>query len=76
LDISWKALNTVGQVKIRVAAGNNFKEGNPDNYEMLAEVPIGSEHVLVSVKTKPSTIYKVYIEGPDNGIGRWFVVAK
>ena len=65
-----------GTAKIWVATKNNFKEGNPDNYQLLAEVPLVVEHALVSVKNMPSTIYKVYIEAPYNSVNRWFVVSK
>jgi hypothetical protein len=75
LDISWKALDTKGKVKIWVAATNNFKEGRPDNYQLLAEVPTGDQHTLLSVKNMPSDFYKVCIEGPNNTINRWIIVA-
>ncbi len=75
LDISWKALDISGNVKIWIAASNNFKEGKDDHYELLAEVPVADQHVLVSVKNKPSSFYKVYIEGPGNGLNRWVIIA-
>lgn len=76
LDITWKAMDKKGTVKIWVAATNNFKEGNPDNYQMLAGVPVANEHVLVPVKNMPPGFYKVYIEAPYNSVNRWFVASK
>jgi hypothetical protein len=76
LDVSWKALDKKGNVKIWVAATNNFKDGNPDNYQLLAEVPVTDEHSLVSVKNMPSNFYKVYIEAPYNTVNRWLVISK
>ncbi|HEY9197166.1 MAG TPA: alkaline phosphatase family protein [Mucilaginibacter sp.] len=74
LDVSWKALDNKGKVKIWVATTNNFKDGTPDDYKLLAEVPVTAEHVLVDVKTMPSGFYKVCIEGQLNTVNRWVVV--
>ncbi|BAU52663.1 alkaline phosphatase family protein [Mucilaginibacter gotjawali] len=76
LDVTWKALDKKGKVKIWVASTNNFKDGNPDNYQMLAEVPVADQHALVSVKNLPSNFYKVYIGAPYNSVNRWFVISK
>jgi predicted AlkP superfamily pyrophosphatase or phosphodiesterase len=71
IDISWKALNEGEKIKIWVAAANNFKEGKPDDYKLMTEVPIGQEHVQISVKDMPSAFYKVVIEGKYNSVNRW-----
>jgi len=71
LDISWKALNDKGGVKIWVAPSNNYKEGKPDDYTLLTTVPVTKEHVTVSVKDLPSKFYKVVIEGEYNTVNRW-----
>jgi hypothetical protein len=74
IDVSWKAMDNKGQVKIWVAAANNYKEGKPDEYKLLAEVPVTTEHALIDVKKLPSNFYKVVIEGERNTINRWVVV--
>ncbi|MGF7073937.1 alkaline phosphatase family protein [Mucilaginibacter sp. R-33] len=74
LDITWKALDPKGSVKIWVAADNTFKEGKADDYKLLATVPVTNEHVLVDVKNIPSKFYKVAIEGLNNTINRWIVL--
>lgn len=74
LDISWKAMDNKGKVKIWVAASNNYKEGKPDDYQLLAEVPVNKEHLLLSVKNMPSNFYKVCIEGEFNRINRWVIL--
>ena len=73
LDVNWKALNKDEKVKIWVSASNNVKEGKPDDYKLLAEVPAGTEHALVSVKDMPSSFYKVCIEGKYNTVNKWIV---
>ncbi|UOE50260.1 alkaline phosphatase family protein [Mucilaginibacter sp. SMC90] len=74
LDISWKALDNKGNVKIWVSAGNTFKEGKTDEYKLLATVPVTNEHALVDVKNMPSKFYKVVIEGVNNTVNRWVVL--
>ena len=74
LDISWKALDDDGDVKIWVTADNKFKIGQPENYTLLATVPAHQEHVLINVKNMPSKFYKVVIEGKYNTVNRWVVL--
>ncbi|MEO3408303.1 alkaline phosphatase family protein [Mucilaginibacter sp. CAU 1740] len=74
LDISWKAMDDKGNVKIWVAADNAYKEGKPDEYKLLATVPVTNGHVLVDVKNMPSKFYKVVIEGMNNTVNRWVVL--
>jgi hypothetical protein len=74
LDVSWKAMDGKGKVKIWVAAANNYKEGKADEYKLLAEVPVPTEHALIDVKNMPSNFYKVAIEGELNTVNRWVIV--
>ncbi|WP_114941660.1 alkaline phosphatase family protein [Mucilaginibacter endophyticus] len=74
LDISWKALDPKGNVKIWVAADNAFKEGKTDEYKLLATVPVINEHTLVDVKNMPSKFYKICIEGANNTVNRWVIL--
>ena len=74
LDISWKALDNKGSAKIWVAATNDFKEGRKDDYRLLAEVPVGNEHVKVDVSKIPSQFYKVCIQAPGNTVNRWVML--
>ncbi|MDB4920439.1 alkaline phosphatase family protein [Mucilaginibacter sp.] len=74
IDVSWKALDQKGNAKIWVAASNNFKDGKPDDYKLLAEVPVNAQHALVSVKDLSSAFYKVCIEAPGNIVNRWVII--
>jgi predicted AlkP superfamily pyrophosphatase or phosphodiesterase len=74
LDIAWKALDEKGKVKIWVAAANNYKDGQADDYHLLAEVPVTVGHVQVPVKSMPSSFYKVCIEALSNTVNRWVIV--
>ena len=73
LDVSWKALNGEGKAKIWVATTNNFKEGKPDQYKLMGEVPVKNEHIVLNVGDVKSTFYKVVIEAPYNTVNKWFV---
>jgi hypothetical protein len=72
LDISWKALEPKGEVKIWVATTNEFKTGGKDKYQLMVQVPIESGHVTVDVANMPSPFYKLVVEGPSNRGGKWY----
>jgi predicted AlkP superfamily pyrophosphatase or phosphodiesterase len=74
IDVSWKALNEKGNVKIWVSPTNNYKTGQPDEYKLLGEFPVTKEHALIDVKDMPSKFYKVVIEGQYNTVNRWVVL--
>ncbi len=75
LDVTWKAMDKTGTAKIWVATTNDFKNGNPDSYQLLAEVPVTTQHALVSVRNLPSKFYKVYIEGFYNSVNKWLILS-
>jgi hypothetical protein len=74
VDISWKALDTLGKLKIWVATTNNFGKGKPDDYQLFGEETVGKEHAVISVSNIKSPFYKVVIEAPFNTVNRWFRV--
>ena len=74
IDLNWKALDKKGNVKIWVTATNNFKNGQPDDYKLLKEVPVTNEHALLDVKDLPGSFYKIVIEGEYNTVNRWVML--
>ena len=74
IDVSWKALDTKGNVKVYVTPTNNFKTGGVDNYKLMGEYPIAQRHALLNVKDLPSDFYKVVLEAPDNTANKWVVI--
>jgi len=76
LDISWKALDEGGKVKIWVSTTNTFKEGKRDNYQLMAEVLVNNEHTVLDVSKARSPFYKVVAEGPFNSVSKWYVEEK
>jgi len=73
LDVTWKALEAAGTVKIWVSATNAFKTGGRDTYQLLAQVPLRDGRASVDTKKLPSSFYKVVVEGPSNSVTRWYI---
>lgn len=74
IDVSWKSLDTKGNVKIYVTPTNNFKTGGVDNYKLMGEYPVAQRHALLNVKDLPSDFYKVVLEAPDNTVNKWLII--
>ena len=74
IDVSWKALDTKGNVKVYVTPTNNFKTAGVDNYKLMGEYPVAQRHALLNVKDLPSDFYKVVLEAPDNTANKWVVI--
>ncbi len=73
LDISWKALDKEGKVKIWISGNNNFKHGKQDNYQLMGEVPVNNKNTVINVRNLKSSFYKVVVEGPYNSVNKWYV---
>ena len=71
LQISWKALEKKGKVKIWLSTTNHFEEGGKDLYELIDTVPNTQESITVDVSQKKSSFYKIMIEGRNNTVNRW-----
>lgn len=74
LDISWKALEKVGKVKIWLAVTNNFKTGTADDFKLLGEVDISKQHYFADLSNYPSNFYKIVLEAPNNMLNKWIMV--
>lgn len=74
IDVSWKALEAKGKVKIWVCTTNNFKTGGKDEYQLLAEVPVTALHAFVDVEKYPSKFYKIVLEATENTVNKWIVL--
>ena len=73
LRISWTALATgpPEKVKVWLATTNQFKEGGPDAYTLLATVPLAQQSLRISRARYPSEFYKIVLEGEHNTVNRW-----
>lgn len=74
LDISWKALQKKGKVKVWMATTNDFKTGGKDEYHLLGEVDVNQQRYFADLKNYPSSFYKVLVEAPDNMLNRWISI--
>jgi hypothetical protein len=73
LDITWKALEDKGEVKVWISTTNQFKTGGKDNYQLMARVPLMNGHATIDVASIPSALYKIVVEGPSNSIVKWYL---
>lgn len=71
IAVKWKAHVKKGSVKIWAAVTNNYKEGGEDQFKLLKTVPLADEKVTLNVKDKPSSFYKIFLQGPGNNLNRW-----
>jgi len=74
LNISWKALQKKGKVKIWVTTTNQFKLGGNDEYRLMANVDLKKENATVDLSTMPSSFYKVVIEAPGTSLNRQIIL--
>lgn len=74
LELEWTAHENGGNVKVWLAESNDFKkDGTPDRYVLLKEVPLADRKLVVPFQNKNSSIYKIVIEGEKNMVNRWIV---
>ena len=59
MTINWKAANKKEKVRIWMATTNKFKTGGKDEYQLLKEVPAGSQQTTIDLKNLPSAFYKI-----------------
>ena len=76
LEIEWEAVEKGGEAKIWLATTNQFKTGKPDDYQLVATVPLRKEEAKVDVSKFPSPFYKIVIETPSNFLNRWLIADK
>jgi predicted AlkP superfamily pyrophosphatase or phosphodiesterase len=70
-QLSWKAREKSGTVKIWVSATNAFKTGGKDEYHLVGEYPLTSQKATIDLQKMPSDFYKIVVEGKNNRMGRW-----
>jgi hypothetical protein len=73
LMLKWKKGNVEGNAKVWLATTNNYKSGGDDKYTLMATVPLDKESVVIDVKDRSSSFYKVVVETPVNFLNRWVV---
>ena len=73
MDIRWQSIDTAGTVKIWVSTKNSFQTGEPDQFNLLKEVPIHMNRAIIDMREYPADFYKVALEGKYNTINSWFV---
>lgn len=72
--LGWEAIEKKGEVKIWLSTTNHFKEGGEDEYTLVGEVPLKKEKYSFDISDKPSSFYKIVLEGPHNFVNKWVVI--
>lgn len=76
LRLSWTALGTkTEKVKVWLTPTNNFKTGSPDQYRLLATVPLARQRLAFSRAAYPEAFYKIVLEGEHNTLNCWLMPA-
>jgi len=68
-----EAMQTDGKAEIWVTKTNNFKEGKPGLYALLAEVPATAEHAWIDVSKLNSSFYKFVLKAKENTLNQWII---
>ena len=73
IEVTWKAVNDEGKVKVWVTGTNNFEKGGRDVYYLSEEVPVRKEKATIDVSKLPKGFYKIVLEAKWNNLNRWIV---
>jgi arylsulfatase A-like enzyme len=73
LELTWKALEKEGTVKIWLTTTNEFEQGKKDRYLLMDEVPVVNEKAVIDVTKIPSKFYKIVLEAKYNVQNKWLV---
>ncbi|MDF9795622.1 hypothetical protein OKW21_000885 [Catalinimonas alkaloidigena] len=74
IELGWEAMEKKGNVKVWLSTTNHFKEGREDEYTLIGEVPLSKEKYSFDAGNKPSSFYKIVLEGPHNFVNKWVVL--
>ena len=72
LEVSWKALEKQGKMKIWLSTTNHFEEGGEDQYQLIGTADLTQEHLIIK-DIPASSFYKIVLESPHNTLNRWIV---
>lgn len=76
IEVTWKAVETSGKMKIEMTRTNNFKEGKEDVYTSVGEVAVSDGKFVIKLpQGDKSSFFKILVKAPNNTLTYW-VVAK
>ena len=76
LDVSWKSIDTTGNVKIWMSTKNEYANNGKEEYILIGEVPINQHRAVFDISKYPSNFYKVALEGKYNTVNKWYTTVK
>jgi hypothetical protein len=74
LLLSWTSIskNSDTTAEVYISTTNNIKEGNPDRYIKIGEVPLKEELALLSIEMpEVSDFLKVVLKTPNHTLNYW-----
>lgn len=74
IKLNWKAYGT-GSAQVLISTTNQFKLGNADNYEKVADISLVDESYTFEPKTK-SDLYKIVIATEYQRVNTWIQQTK
>jgi len=76
VEVTWKAVETSGKMKIEMTRTNNFKEGKEDVYTSVGEAGVSDGKFVIKLpQSEASSFFKILVKAPNNTLTYW-VVAK
>ena len=76
INISWKAQEPTGDIKIWGSATNNFKTGSKDEYQLLKTVSIADQKATIHLPAEAKGFYKIFLQAKDNSANYWIASPK
>lgn len=73
LELTWKAMEKEGNVKVWLTTTNDFEQGKRDRYLLMEEIPVTNEKAVIDVTKIPSKFYKIVLEAKYNLQNKWLV---
>lgn len=73
IEVTWKALEKEGAVKVWLSTTNHFEQGGKDLYLLMDEVSVTNEKTTIDISKIPSKFYKIVLEAKYNSQNKWIV---
>lgn len=73
LQVTWKAWQKKGEVKVMVTTTNNYKTGTEDAYTIKLKAPLAQQKLEIDVSKQASKFYKIVVQARHNAVNTWVV---
>ena len=73
IRLNWEAIEKEGNVKVWLSTTDYFKKGQPDQYQLIGEIPLAKEEFTIPSQEAAPFFHKIVLEGPHNSVNRWLI---